>query len=109
MDAPFAETILRAVAALVFLGVFAVSLRTSRAYQHAPSRWLWGFQAAVVGAILVWRTYLVWVGLQHDADGHYATVTEPYVRAVGVVLLIGLGLSVALLGDHARRHGMSRE
>lgn len=98
MDAPFWEEVIRIITALVACFAFAsvFTLWRVQTEQGSPIRHLTAFMSAVLGAMLLNRLYIVWVGLQNDVDGSYARDIEPIVRALGAsllsLILLGAGL-----------------
>lgn len=104
MDAPLVELLIRAAVAVVATGATVAlgwSWRHARAY---PASSLIAYLATVVGLNAAWRWYILWVGLQSDSDGGWATQVEPYIRSMGNALLILLYVGLILIAFfHARR------
>lgn len=106
MDAPFWEIIIRSVTSLATLFALIHVFFLLRAYisERKPIRYLTGYMVAVLFTLVVYRFYVLWVGLQNDADGSYARDIEPLVRALGASLLSLLLLGVGFVAIFHLRH-----
>ena len=103
MDAPIWEELIRVLLALVMsaagIALF-IDWRRSRALSISP---LLAYKAGTVIAYAVWRWAIVWIGLQLDAGTDYSRDIEPYIRSIGNVLLLLVGLGMLLVAFfHAR-------
>ena len=108
MDAPTWELLVRALYAVVATLAFAslaLGWRYLRSYSAAA---LTRYLTVVIGVNAAWRWYVLWLGLQHDADGQWSVNVEPMVRTLGNALLILLFVAVGLLAYfHTHRRGGS--
>jgi hypothetical protein len=103
MDAPLAELLIRfGLAVLVTVTATALILGW-RHFPHYAAAPLVRYLTATVTVYAAWRWYIVWVGLQSDTDGSYATDVEPYVRAIGNVLLSLVFVAILLMAVFHRR------
>lgn len=100
MNAPLIEIVVRLATALMATVTFVLLVRLWRMpYPAAP---LMRFMAAVVGLLMLWRYFILWLGFQADV-GHWEWALV-WVQPMNAALLFLLLLSIGLMGlFHSRR------
>jgi uncharacterized membrane-anchored protein len=111
MDAPFWEIIVRIATALVAMFAFSSMYIWWSHHRRLgnPMQWVTLYMTVVLGVLVLNRVYVLWIGLQHDADGTYGTTVEPVLRAMGAALLLLMMLGIGFMSIVAVRGRVTYE